>query len=75
MKQNQKKIQIKQKQNKFLLTPKLFEKMKIKTFTNVRNHDIASGLRYVADELNKLEYLTTAWFIDLAGKQFYYMSF
>lgn len=56
------------------LLPDNFKKMKVQTSTNVISHDVASGLKFISDELGKTEYLTTAWFIDLIDKWFNYMS-
>lgn len=45
------------------LVPSHFQKMKVGKSTNVISHDVCTALRLLADELNKPEYLTTAWFI------------
>lgn len=67
-----------QKDFHFLLAPGLYEedllpdhlkKMKVKTTTNIVNHNVASGLKYMSEELNKPEYLTTAWFLELIWTQ------
>ncbi|CAI6376092.1 unnamed protein product, partial [Macrosiphum euphorbiae] len=42
------------------LVPSHFQKMKVGKSTNVISHDVCSALRYLADELSKPEYLTTA---------------
>lgn len=38
--------------------PDHLKKMKVKTSTNIINHNVASGLKYMAEELKKPEYLT-----------------
>lgn len=67
----------------FQLAPKLteedffadhFKKMKVKTSTNIVSHGVASGLKFVAKELGRPEYLTTSWFIDFVNTWFHYMS-
>lgn len=60
-----------QNDNFFKLAPKLTEedllpthffKMKVSTSTNVVSHSVSSALKFLAEELNKPDYLTTAWF-------------
>lgn len=72
-----------QKNFNFLLAPKLneedllpdhFKKMKVKISSNIVNHDVASSLKFISDELQNKQYLTTAWFIDILSKWFYYMT-
>jgi len=67
----------------FLLVPKLseqdlmpnhFQKMKVGKSTNVINHDVYTALRFLSEELNKPEYLTTAWFINLVDRWFSLMT-
>lgn len=48
--------------------------MKVSTSTNVISHSVSSALKFLADELNKPEYLTTAWFLDQVEKWFYLMT-
>lgn len=67
----------------FILVPKLsqhdlmpnhFQKMKVGNSKNVINHDLNTALRFLSTELNKSEYTTTAWFIDLVDKWFSLMT-
>jgi len=67
----------------FLLVPKLseqdlvpnnFQKMKVGKSTNIINHDVCTALRFLSEELNKPEYITTAWFIDIVDKWFTLMT-
>lgn len=48
--------------------------MKVSKSTNVISHDVSSALKFVAEQLNKPEYLTTAWFIAICEKWFYLMT-
>lgn len=48
--------------------------MKVSTSTNVISHSVSSALKFLADVLNKPEYLTTAWFFDQIEKWFYLMT-
>lgn len=72
-----------QSKNIFKLAPKLseedllpthFSKMKVSTSTNVVSHSVSSALKFLAEELNKPEFLTTAWFLDQVEKWFYIMT-
>jgi len=56
------------------LVPSHFQKMKVGKSTNVISHDVCSALRFLADELNKPEYLTTAWFIETIEHWFSLMT-
>lgn len=56
------------------LLPNHFEKMKVGKSTNVISHDVSSALKFLAEETNKPEYLTTAWFIDIIEKWFMLMT-
>ncbi|KAK9739045.1 hypothetical protein QE152_g9293 [Popillia japonica] len=38
--------------------------MRVSTSTHVVSHDVSSGLKFLADELDQPEFKTTAWFID-----------
>lgn len=67
----------------FLLVPKLseedlipnhFQKMKVGKSRNVINHDVCTALKFLSEELNKSEYVTTAWFIDTVDKWFSLMT-
>jgi len=42
-----------------------FQKIKVGKSTYVINHDVYTALRFLSVELNKPEYVTTAWFINL----------
>jgi len=72
-----------QKNLKFQLAPKLteqdlfpnhFQKMKVSKSTNVISHNVSSTLRFLAEELHKPEYLTTAWYIEIIDKWFNLMT-
>lgn len=56
------------------LVPTHFSKMKVSTSTNVISHSVSSALKFLAEVLNKPEYLTTAWFLDQIEKWFYLMT-
>nr|CAI5855991.1 unnamed protein product [Callosobruchus analis] len=56
------------------LLPSHFSKMKVSTSTNVISHCVSSALKFLADELKKPEYLTTAWFLDQIEKWFSLMT-
>lgn len=56
------------------LMPNFFLKMKVGKSTNVISHDVCSALRFLSDELNRPDYLTTAWFIDIIEKWFTLMT-
>lgn len=56
------------------LHPSQFKKMRVSTSSNVISHAVSSGLKFLADELNKPEYATTAWFLDLVEKWFAIMT-
>jgi len=56
------------------LVPNHFQKMKVGKSTNIINHDVCTALRFLSDELNKPEYITTAWFIDIVDKWFTLMT-
>lgn len=56
------------------LTPSHFQKMRVKRSTNVVSHDVSSALKFLADELSKPEYKTTAWFLDLVEQWFALMT-
>lgn len=56
------------------LIPSHFQKMKVGKSTNVISHDICSALRFLADELNKPDFLTTAWFIETIEHWFSLMT-
>lgn len=55
------------------LLPSHYDQMKVSKSTNVISHDVNSALKFIA-ELDKPEYLTTAWFIDQVEKWFYLMT-
>lgn len=70
-----------QKNLKFQLAPKLteqdlfpnhFQTMKVSISTNVISHDVYSA--FLAEELHKPEYLTTAWYIEIIDKWFNLMT-
>lgn len=48
--------------------------MKVGKSTNVISHDVCSALRFLSNELNKPEYITTAWFIEVIEKWFTLMT-
>lgn len=56
------------------LMPSHFEKMKVRTSTNVVSHHVSAALKFLSVELNQPEYNTTAWFLDLIEKWFTIMS-
>lgn len=56
------------------LLPSHFSKMKVSTSSNVISHSVSSALKFLADELKKPEYLTTAWFLDQIEKWFFLMT-
>lgn len=66
-----------EKQHSFKLAPKLserdlfpshFGKMEVCTSTSVVNHTVSSALKFLAEELDKPAYLTTAWFFGPSRK-------
>lgn len=72
-----------QKKDSFKLAPKIseedlvpshFQKMKVKTSTNVISHSVSSALKFLAEALDKPAYKTTAWFLDQVEKWFYLMT-
>lgn len=56
------------------LTPSHFATMKVSSASHVISHSVSSGLKYLAEELKRPEYLTTAWFLDQIEKWFKLMS-
>jgi hypothetical protein len=56
------------------LVPSHFQKMKVKTSTNVISHSVSSALKFLAEALDKPAYKTTAWFLDQVEKWFYLMT-
>lgn len=52
------------------LQPTHFDKMRVSLATRVLSHDVASALRFLAEETNKPELRTTAWFIDTIARWF-----
>lgn len=56
------------------LFPNHFQKKKVSKSTNVISHDVSSALRFLAEELHKPEYLTTAWYIEIIDKWFNLMT-
>lgn len=56
------------------LTPSHFQKMRVKKSTNVVSHDVSSALKFLAEELTKPDYKTTAWFLDLVEQWFALMT-
>lgn len=72
-----------QEKLEFLLVPKLseedlmpnhFQRMKVGKSRIVINHDVCTALKFLSEELNKSEYVTTAWFIDTVDKWFSLMT-
>ncbi|KAJ4426849.1 hypothetical protein ANN_26648 [Periplaneta americana] len=72
-----------EKEHSFKLAPKLserdlfpshFGKMEVCTSTNVVNHTVSSPLKFLAEELDKPAYLTTAWFLDQVERWFHLMT-
>lgn len=66
-----------------LLTPRLtiddictnnFNKMRVNKARNVFSHDVSSSFKLLADEKNKPEYITTAWFVQIVSKWFSLMT-
>lgn len=56
------------------ILPSHYDQMKVSKSTNVISHDVSSALKFVSEELDKPEYLTTAWFIEQLERWFYLMS-
>lgn len=56
------------------LMPSHFQKMKVRTSTNVISRPVSSALRFLSNELKITEYNTTAWFIDIIETWFTLMS-
>lgn len=72
-----------EKEHSFKLAPKLserdlfpshFGKMEVCTSTSVVNHTVSSALKFLAEELDKPAYLTTAWFLDQVERWFHLMT-
>ncbi|KAB0804614.1 hypothetical protein PPYR_01584 [Photinus pyralis] len=72
-----------QEEHEFKLAPRLseadllpshFNKMKVSTSTNIISHNVSSALKFLAEEMKKPEYLTTAWFLDQVEQWFYLMT-
>lgn len=72
-----------QKDFDFFLAPKLneadllpdhFQKMKVSNATNIISRDVSSSLEFLSITLDKPEYLTTAWYINLIERWFTLMT-
>jgi hypothetical protein len=54
------------------LLPSHFNKMKVGISAHVISHTVSSALKFLAVQLNKNEYLTTAFFFGTSGKMVFY---
>lgn len=68
-----------QNNSELFLTPKLkaddircnnFNKMKVNKAKHVFSNDVSSSFLLLADENNKPEYITAAWFVNIVCKWF-----
>lgn len=72
-----------QENSELLLTPRLttddikcnnFSKMKVNKAKHVFSHDVSSSFVLLANENNRPEFITTAWFINIVSKWFSLMT-
>lgn len=72
-----------QNESELFLTPKLkiddircnnFNKMKVNKAKHVFSNDVSSSFQLLADENNKPEYITTAWFVKIVSNWFSLMT-
>jgi len=72
-----------QNNSELLLAPRLsiddicinnFNKMKVNKARHVFSNDVSSSLQLLADENNKPEFITTAWFVNIVSKWFSLMT-
>lgn len=52
------------------MSPNHYQKMRVSKSTHVISHEVSSALKFISGELNKPEFLTTAWFIETIAKWF-----
>ncbi|KAJ8956758.1 hypothetical protein NQ314_006632 [Rhamnusium bicolor] len=62
------------KLNEADLNPSHYEKMRVSNASHVLSSEVSSALKFMAQELKRPEYLTTAWFVEVVCKWFELMT-
>lgn len=62
------------KLTKDVIEPNKFNKMKVAGARTFLSHETSCGLKFISSEIDKVEYRTTAWFVELVNKWFTIMT-